>query len=112
MVVSEILSRIDDTVHVSFHEISYDIDIFIAGLCWGTSNIDEGNYVLMVEKFEELDFTHDSFGVNKIFKCLWYFFNRNFSFRVVVVCRTNYTVCAMTDLLNVLKLFFDYECRA
>ena len=112
MVVSEILSRIDDTVHVSFHEISYDIDIFIAGLCWGTSNIDEGNYVLMVEKFEELDFTHDSFGINQIFESFWYFFNRYFNLRIVVVRRTNYTVGSMSDLLNVFELFFNHESSA
>lgn len=64
MIVGQVLSRINDSVHIGLHKISNDVDIFVSSLRWRASNVDKCYDVLMVEKFEKFDFTNDSFGIN------------------------------------------------
>ena len=64
VVISKILARVDDSMHVRLHQICNDVDIFVSSLCWRASNVDKSYDVLMVEKFEKFDFTNDSFGIN------------------------------------------------
>jgi len=80
VVVSQVLPRIYHSMHVRLHQICYDVDIFVSSLCGRASNIDKSNDVLMIEKFEELDFTHDSFGIDEVFESFWHFFNRYLGF--------------------------------
>lgn len=39
VLVGELLSRVDDSVHVSLHQLSDDVNIFIASLCWGFEDV-------------------------------------------------------------------------
>lgn len=64
MVVSQILTRVDDTMHIRLHQIRNDIDIFIAGLARRFGNIDELNNVFMLEKFQKFDLTNDSLRID------------------------------------------------
>ena len=51
MIVSQILTRVDYTMHICLHQIRNDINVFIAGLAGWFGYVDELDNVLMVEEF-------------------------------------------------------------
>ena len=51
MIVSEVLSRVNDSMHICFHEVSNDVDIFESCLSWWLLNIHQTNNVLMIKEF-------------------------------------------------------------
>ena len=50
MIIRQILSRVNDSMHIGLHQIRNDIDIFISCWCWGFLNVNEPNNVLVVEE--------------------------------------------------------------
>ena len=64
MVVGQILPRVNDSVHISFHQVRNDVDILVAGHGGWLLNVDESNDILVVEEFQQTDLSHDSLGVN------------------------------------------------
>ena len=51
MVVGQILPRVNDSVHISFHQVRNDVDILVAGHGGWLLNVDESNDILVVEEF-------------------------------------------------------------
>lgn len=51
MVISQILARVDHSMHISFHQICDDVNIFVANLRWWFLHINEANNVFMVKEF-------------------------------------------------------------
>ena len=39
VIVSKILARVDDSVHVSLHQIGDDVDVLVAGRSWWLLNV-------------------------------------------------------------------------
>jgi hypothetical protein len=51
MIISEFLTGINNPMHISFHEICDDVNIFIASRSRRLLNIYKTNYIFMVEEF-------------------------------------------------------------
>jgi hypothetical protein len=51
MIISEFLTGINNPMHISFHEIGDDVNIFITGGSRGLLDIDKTNYIFMVKEF-------------------------------------------------------------
>jgi hypothetical protein len=112
MVVSEILTRVDDSVHISFHQVGNDVDILVSCLGWWFRNVNQGNNVFMIEELQQFDFSNDSLGIDQVLECLRYFLDRYFDFRNVIIRRADHTVSAMANLFYVFKLLLYYESSA
>lgn len=112
MVVCQILSRVDHSVHISLHQFSDDVDILIPSHIGRLGHIKHLDNVLVVKEFEQANLSHNSLGVNKILESFWHFFDRDFAMAYMIVGTANHTVRSMTDLLDVLKFFLDAESRA
>lgn len=50
VLIAEFLPRVDDAVEVSFHEVSDDVDVGVAGPGLGLENIDEADDVVVLEE--------------------------------------------------------------
>jgi len=49
------LSRVDDSVEISFHEISHNVNIIISSLCFGLDDVDNTDDVFVLkESFTQL----------------------------------------------------------
>lgn len=64
VVISKILARVDDSMHVRLHQICNDVDIFVAGLGGRLCHIDQSDDVLMLKEFQKFDLSYDSLCVN------------------------------------------------
>lgn len=51
VIVGEVLSGIDNSMHIGFHEVSNNIDIFIPCHGWWLLHVDKSNNVLMIKEF-------------------------------------------------------------
>ena len=51
VIIRQILPRVDNSMHVCFHQVSNDVDVLVAGGSWWFLNINQPNNVLMVEEF-------------------------------------------------------------
>lgn len=65
-------------MHVCFHQLCHNIDVFVASWGWWFKYIDQVNDILLVEEFEELDLSNDTLSINEVFKSLWYFLDCDF----------------------------------
>jgi hypothetical protein len=63
VVVRQVLSWIDDSVHICLHKISYDIYVFISSFGGWFLNINKSNYVFVIEEFQKFDLSHNSFRI-------------------------------------------------
>ena len=99
-------------MHVSFHQISDDVDVFIACLSWWPCNLKEIDNIFVVEELQKFDLSYDTFGINQVFKCLWNLLDGDFYFAFVIISTADYTVRAVPNLLYVFKLLFDTECSS
>jgi len=96
-------------MHISFHQFSHNVDIFEASRCWRFENINKVYDVLLVKKFEELDFSNNALSIDQIFKGLWHFLDSNFFTSLMVICTTDNSVSSVPNLLYVLILGIDIE---
>ena len=112
MVVSQVLSGVNNAVHVSLHELCDDIDIFISSGVGRLSDIQNLDDILVIKELQQSNLSDNTLGIDKIFESFRNFLDGNFLVRLVIVSTADDTVCAMTDLLNVLKFVIDTECRA
>ena len=110
MIVCKVLSGVNDAVHISFHKLCNDVDILEAGLSWWFGYIKYLDNVLMVKEFEQSNFSHNSLRIDQVFESIGYLLNSDFLLRSMVICAANYTICTVTDLLDVFILIFDPEC--
>ena len=51
VIIGEVLTGVNNSMHISFHEIGDDVNIFITGRSRGLLDIDKTNYIFMVEEF-------------------------------------------------------------
>ena len=51
VIIGEVLTGVNNSMHISFHEIGDDVNIFIAGRSRRLLDIDKTNYIFMVEEF-------------------------------------------------------------
>ena len=51
MIISEVLTGVNNPMHISFHEIRDDVNIFIASRSRRFLDIDKTNYIFMVKEF-------------------------------------------------------------
>ena len=112
VVVCEVLARVDDTVHVSLHQLRDDVDVLVVGGGGRLRHIEYLDDVLVVKEFQQADLTDDTLSINQIFEGLWYFFDGNLAVVHVVVGRAHDTVGAVADLLDVLEFLVHAESRA
>ena len=109
MIIRQVLSRVYDSMHISFHQISNDIDILkTCGRGW-LLNIDQTNDVLMVKVLQQLNLTHDSLRIYQILKRIRHFLDRYLILWRVIVSWTYYSVCTMSNLFDVFKFILDDE---
>ena len=94
-------------MHVGFHQVSNDVDVFVPSWCGRLLHIHQGNHVLVVEKFEEFDLSDDSLGIDQILKCLGDLLDGDLGLRFVIIGTAHYTIGTMADLLYVLKFVFN-----
>ena len=53
MVVCQILARVNDSMHISFHKICNDVNIFITNLRWRLLDINKTNDIFVIKEFYE-----------------------------------------------------------
>ena len=109
MVVGQVLPGVDDSVHVSLHQICDDVDVFVASLGGWPGYFEKVNDVLVVEELQKLDLSDDTLGVDQVLECLGDLLNGDFDLALVVVGAADNTICTMTDLLYIFKFLFDTE---
>lgn len=51
VIICKVLPRIDDTMHVSLHQVSHNVDVFVALLCRRPLHIYQANYILVIKEF-------------------------------------------------------------
>ena len=51
-------------MHVSLHQLRYDINIFEASHRWWLGYIEHLDDVFMVKEFEQTDLSHDTFRID------------------------------------------------
>ena len=51
VIIGQILPRVDNSMHVCFHQVSNNVDVLIAGGSWWFLNINKSNNVFVVEEF-------------------------------------------------------------
>ena len=109
MVVFEVLSWVNDSVHVSLHQISDDVNIVEASWLWRLLHVDQADDIFMIEELQQFDFSNDSLRINQIFKSLGYFLDGNLSLDGVVKCWAHDTISTMSYLLDVLVFVLTQE---
>ena len=109
MVVGQVLSGVDDSVHVSLHQISDDIDVFVASLGGWPGYFEKVDDVLVVEEFQKLDLSDDTLGVDQVFESLGDLLDGDLDLAFVVIGAANDTVGTVSDLLDIFKFLFDTE---
>jgi hypothetical protein len=112
VVVRQVLSWIDDSVHICLHKISYDIYVFISSFGGWFLNINKSNYVFVIEEFQKFDLSHNSFRINQVFEGFGNFLDGYFCFYRMVKGRADNSISSMADLLNVFVLIIYNELCA
>ena len=112
MVICQILSWINNPVHIGLHQVSYDINVFISSLCWRLLNVYKPNYIFVVKEFEKFDFSDNPFCINQIFESLWHFLYCNLCLDGMIKCGANDTIGTMANLFNIFILLIDNELSA
>ena len=112
MVVCQVLSRVNDSVHVSLHQLSDNVDILVARYRGWFAHFKYFDDVLVVEEFEKADLSYDTFCIDQVLEGLGHLLDSNFLVGVMVVCTTHYTVRTVTNLLDVFKLIVHAECSS
>jgi len=51
MIISKVLTRVNNSVHISLHEVCNDVNILKAFRCWRLLHIYQADNVLVVEEF-------------------------------------------------------------
>lgn len=50
VVVGQVLSRVDDSVHIGLHQVSDDVDVLIPSRSWGLLHVNQFNDVLVIKE--------------------------------------------------------------
>jgi len=109
MVIFEILSWINDSVHISLHQIGDDVDVIEASWLWWLLHVDQADDIFMIKELQQFDFSDDSLGVDEIFKSLRHFLDCNLSLDGVVESWAYNTISTMSYLLDVLVFVLAQE---
>jgi len=112
MVVSQVLSGVNDAVHIRLHQFRNDVDILEPSGCRGLGNVKDLDNILVVKELEKADLSDNTFRIDQVLKSLGDLLDSHFDAANMVVSGADDTVGAMSDLLNVLKLVFDAESSA
>ena len=51
MIVGQVLPRVNDSVHIRLHEISDDVDIFVANLRWWFLHVHQTDDIFVIKEF-------------------------------------------------------------
>ena len=109
VLITQFLSRVDNSVHVGLHQFSDDIDVVETSRSGRLEHVNHVYDVVVAEEFQQFDFSHDTLSINEVFKGFTHFLNGNLAPTLVIISRTYHTVCAMADLLNILVLRIDVK---
>ena len=52
MIIGQVLPRIDDSVHIGLHQVSDDINVFIACRGWRLLHINQSNNVFVIKELQ------------------------------------------------------------
>jgi len=74
-------------MQVRFHQVSHYLDVVKIGFGQGAGDVDQSDYVEVLEELEHLDFPNDAFGVHQVFERLRHFLDGYFGLRHIVECR-------------------------
>ena len=66
VIVCQVLPRVDNSMHISLHQLRDNVDVFIARGCRWFGNIQDFDDVLMIEELEQADLSDDTLGINQI----------------------------------------------
>jgi hypothetical protein len=72
MFVSQVLTRVNNTVEISFHQLCNYVNVFEACAAFRLFNVCDRNNILVVKKLKQLDLSHDSLSVNEVLKGFGY----------------------------------------
>jgi len=111
VIIRQILSGIDDSVHICFHQVGDDVDVFEPCRSRWFQNVHHSDNVLVVEKLKQFNFPDNSLCIDEVLKCFRYLLDSNFCLDRVVKCGAYDTIGSMSDLFDILVLFWDKECR-
>ena len=109
VLVTQLLPRVDNSVHICLHQLSNDVDVVEAGRRRWLEHVNHVDDVVLVEELEEFDFSHDALSIDEVFKGFAHFLNSNLAAVLMIVCRADDTISTVTDLLYVLVLCVDVE---
>lgn len=109
VIIGEILSRVDHTVHIGLHELGDNIDIFIASWVRRSSNVKNLDNIFVLKEFQKADFSNNTLCIDKIFESLGNLFNGHLLVRLVIIGTAYNTICSVTNLFDVLKFVIDTE---
>ena len=112
MIVSQVLSGVDNAVHIGFHQLSDNVDVLVIRLLWWLGHIKHFDDVFVVKELKQANLSHDTFCINEILERLGHLLDGNFLVGDVIVGTADDTIGTVADLLNVLKLLIDAESRA
>ena len=112
MIVGQVLSGIDDTVHISFHEFCDDVNILVSGWGRGPGYIKNLNDIFVFKEFQKPNFSNYTLCIYEIFESLGDFLDSHFLVRLMIVSTADNAISSVSDLLNVLKLIVDTECSS
>ena len=112
MVIRQILSRVDDSVHICLHQLGNNVDILIIGGSRGLGHIKHLDNILVIEELEQADLTHDSLGIDQILESLRYLLDGNLAVINMIIGAAHDTISTMANLLDVLELLINAERRA
>ena len=99
-------------MHVSFHQLSDNVDVLVVSPCGRLGHVQHLDNVFVVKELEQADLPDNTFRIDEILKRLWHLLDGNFLVRYVIISATDDTVCAVSDLLDVLELLIDAERRS
>ena len=108
--ISQLLSRIDYPVHISFHQLCYNVDVLVAGRCRWLKHINQINDVLLVEEFEEFDLPYYTLRINEVFKRFRNLLDCDFRPSLMVVRAANDTIGTVAYLFYIFVLGANGKC--
>ena len=112
MIVSQVLSGVDNAVHIGFHQLGDNVDVLVIRLLWWLGYIKHFDDVFVVKELKQANLSHDTFCINEILEGLGHLLDGNFLVGDVIIGAADDTIGTVADLLNVLKLLIDAESRA
>ena len=77
VVIGQVLSGVNDTVHIGLHQLSNNVDVLIpSGRRW-PGDIQNFDYIFVLKEFQKADFSNNTLGIDEILESLWHLLDGN-----------------------------------